>query len=331
MTVFMNRLVWAGAASIALVSTASAHITLDTAQAPAGGSYKAVIRVPHGCDGAATTALKVTIPEGFYNVKPMPHAGWEIETVNGAYAKTYMSHGVPVAEGLQQVAWKNGTLPDAYYDEFVMQGTLSADIEPGTVLYFQTEQTCADGSVSHWVGMGGAAGEEPAPRLTVTAAAAGAHQSHGDHASADVQASDDVAVGDLAISGAFARATLPGAPVGGGFLDITNNGDTDDRLVSVSSDVAGVVQLHAMRMDGDVMKMSLMPDGIPLPAHETVPLQPGGMHLMFMKLNGPLREGSTINVDLTFEKAGEVTVPFQVRGIAAVRADGDMPGMDHAR
>ena len=52
MTTFMTRLAWAGAICLASLSAANAHMTLETGEAPAGGSYKAVIRVPHGCDGA---------------------------------------------------------------------------------------------------------------------------------------------------------------------------------------------------------------------------------------------------------------------------------------
>ncbi len=336
MTTFMTRLAWAGAISLASLSAANAHMTLETGEAPAGGSYKAVIRVPHGCDGAATTEIHVQVPEGFYSVKPMPHAGWELETVTGPYTNTYMNHGTPVSEGVTEVIWKGGELPDAYYDEFVMRGSLSADIAPGTVLYFPAVQLCADGSANHWTGTGETSDAEPAPKLTVTAAGHG-HGGHDDHAAMshdmshdmDHAMSEDIKLGDLDITGAFARATLPGAPVGGGFLSITNNGDTDDRLIAASSDAAGDLQLHNMRMDGDVMKMYQMTDGIPVPAHETVELSPGGLHIMFMKLNGPLVEDSVVDVELTFEKAGTVTVPFAVKSIAAKEAGHDMHGMDH--
>ncbi|MBB4122976.1 copper chaperone PCu(A)C [Martelella radicis] len=136
-----------------------------------------------------------------------------------------------------------------------------------------------------------------------------------------------VKVGDLAISGAFARATLPGAPVGGAFLTIENQGDQDDRLVSATADFAGMTQLHNMRMEGEVMKMYQMENGIPLPAHETVQLAPGGLHVMFMKLKQPLVEGDTVEVELTFEKAGAVTIDLPVESFAAKT----MEGMDHGK
>ncbi len=134
-----------------------------------------------------------------------------------------------------------------------------------------------------------------------------------------------VTAGDLEISGAFSRATLPNAPVGGGYLTITNKGAADDRLVSVSSPAAGLSQIHEMKMEGDVMKMNELPDGLVIPAGGTVKLEPGGYHLMFMQLTAPLVEGQSFPVTLTFEKAGAVEVQVEV-GSPAARE----PAMDHS-
>ena len=135
----------------------------------------------------------------------------------------------------------------------------------------------------------------------------------------------DTTIGDLTIAGAFTRATLPNAPVGGAYLTITNSGAADDRLVSASTPAAGMTQIHEMKMDGDVMKMNELPDGLVVPAGQTVKLEPGGYHLMLMKLTGPLVEGTKVPVTLTFEKAGTVEVEVEVGGIAA-----KAPAMDHA-
>nr|WP_314262594.1 copper chaperone PCu(A)C [uncultured Devosia sp.] len=132
-------------------------------------------------------------------------------------------------------------------------------------------------------------------------------------------------LGDIDISLPFSRATLPNAPVGGGFLTITNKGAEDDRLVSATSSVAGDTQIHEMAMEGDVMKMRELADGLVIPAGETVTLEPGGFHIMFMKLNQPFVEGETVTVTLTFEKAGTVEVPLPVQSPAADGA----PAMDH--
>lgn len=127
----------------------------------------------------------------------------------------------------------------------------------------------------------------------------------------------EVTLGSLTIADGFSRATLPNAPVGGGFLTITNSGSADDRLVSATSPVAGEVQIHEMKMEGDVMKMAQLPDGLPIPAGQTVTLQPGGFHLMFMQLKQALVEGTKLPVTLTFEKAGSIEVELDIEGIAA--------------
>lgn len=126
-----------------------------------------------------------------------------------------------------------------------------------------------------------------------------------------------VSVGDLSLSGAFTRATLPNAPVGGGFLTIVNEGGEADRLVSAASPVAKMVQLHEMKMEGDVMKMAELENGIEIPAGETVTLAPGGLHIMFMGLKQAFEEGSTIPVTLTFEKAGTIEIELVVMGVSA--------------
>lgn len=124
-------------------------------------------------------------------------------------------------------------------------------------------------------------------------------------------------LGSLEISAPFTRATLPNAPVGGGFLVIENTGTEGDRLVSATSPVAGDTQIHEMRMDGDVMRMRELADGIDIPAGGTVTLAPGGYHLMFMQLNQPFVEGQTVPVTLTFENTGSVELQLPVLGSAA--------------
>lgn len=131
-----------------------------------------------------------------------------------------------------------------------------------------------------------------------------------------------VQVGDLEISGAFTRATLPGAPVGGGYLVVTNHGDTDDRLVGGAAPFANDVQVHEMAVVDDVMQMRELQDGIVIPAGESVELKPGGYHLMFMALTTALVEGETVTVSLKFETAGTVDVEFAVEATGARGASG---------
>lgn len=145
-----------------------------------------------------------------------------------------------------------------------------------------------------------------------------AHDDHDHHA---------VAAGGLEISGAFTRATNPGAPVGGGYFTITNNGGTDDRLIAVEGDISERVEIHEMSMVDDVMSMRELPDGLPIPAGETVSLAPGGYHLMFMNLNTSLVEGETVDIVLVFEEAGDVPVALSVEA-AGARGTSDH-GHDH--
>jgi|JI10StandDraft_1071094.scaffolds.fasta_scaffold73645_3 copper(I)-binding protein len=135
-----------------------------------------------------------------------------------------------------------------------------------------------------------------------------------------------ITLGDIEISGAFTRATLPNAPVGAGYLTIANKGTADDRLMSANSPVAGMTQIHEMKMEGDVMKMTELPDGLAIPAGGTVSLAPGGLHIMFMKLKQAFAEGTTIPVTLTFETAGSVDVELAVGPINADEPAHDMAG-----
>jgi periplasmic copper chaperone A len=130
-------------------------------------------------------------------------------------------------------------------------------------------------------------------------------------------AHDTFRVGSLEISGGFTRATLPNAPVGGGYITIVNHGSADDTLIAATSPAAEEVQLHEMKMEGAVMKMTELPDGIPVPAGATVTLAPGGLHLMMMGLTAPLIEGETVPVTLTFANAGTVEIMLVVGSINA--------------
>src|ERR1700676_2320871 len=89
--------------ALAGASMAFAHITLENQQAPIGASYKAVMRVPHGCEGSATVAVRVRIPEGFIEVKPMPKPGWKLDVVRGKYQKPMSVRGTKVTEGVTEV------------------------------------------------------------------------------------------------------------------------------------------------------------------------------------------------------------------------------------
>lgn len=142
----------------------------------------------------------------------------------------------------------------------------------------------------------------------------------------------EIKAGDLVIDQAWSRATPGGAKVAGGYLTIANKGAAADRLVSATADVSGKVEIHEMSMDGGVMKMRMLENGLPIEPGKTVKLAPGGYHIMFLDLKGPLKEGEKLPVTLQFEKAGKVQVTFDVEGVGAKApgdAGGSMTKMDH--
>jgi uncharacterized protein YcnI len=147
----INRLGLPIALALTLIaSSARAHITLETHEATIGSSYKAVFAVPHGCAGSATIKIRVQIPEGVIAVKPMPKAGWSVDAVEGKYAAEYDFHGTRISEGVKEVVWSGGKLPDHNYDEFVLIGFLTDSLKPSTMLYFPVVQECEQG-VSRWI------------------------------------------------------------------------------------------------------------------------------------------------------------------------------------
>ncbi len=137
----------------------------------------------------------------------------------------------------------------------------------------------------------------------------------------DTHASEPVMAGDLHLSGFWTRAMLPGQKAGGGFLTITNNGATDDRVVGVSTPQAARAEIHEMAVIDDVMKMRPLADGLVVPAGETVQLKPGGLHLMFMAVSEPFQEGAMVPVTVSFEKAGDVPVMLKVMPVGTKRMD----------
>ncbi len=134
------------ASSLALATAASAHVTLEQPEAPAGSNYKAVLKVGHGCDGSATTRISVALPAGFRAAKPTPKAGWLLEVKREKLSAPYESHGRQVSDEVVEVSWTAKAaefyLQDAWYDEFIIRGGLPAS---AGALWFKVSQTCVIG------------------------------------------------------------------------------------------------------------------------------------------------------------------------------------------
>ena len=107
------------------------------------------------------------------------------------------------------------------------------------------------------------------------------------------------------------------------------------KLVAISSPVAGVGEVHEMKMEGDVMKMRAVTGGLDLPAGKAVELKPGGYHVMLMDLKSTLQKDTTIALTLVFKDAKGVETKTEIQVPVSMAAPGakaaDMPAMDHSK
>jgi hypothetical protein len=130
--------------------------------------------------------------------------------------------------------------------------------------------------------------------------------------------------GSIAATGAWARATPPGTTTSAVYVTLTNGTGTDDALVAVATPVTPTAEIHEVStvsaapmesagMGGGGM-MGMHPiEKLPLPAGGMVELKPGGYHIMLIGLTEPLKDGTTIDVTLTFEKAPPITLTVPVK------------------
>jgi copper(I)-binding protein len=150
--------------------------------------------------------------------------------------------------------------------------------------------------------------------------------------SAETTPENSAASGTLTVDTVTANLTLP-TPTGAVYMRITNGTTQDDALVGAAVPGCGVVELHEMMMDGDVMRMRPV-DGqrIPIPAGQTVMLERGGLHVMCLEKTGTYTVGDTVPVTLQFANAGtievnaEVIAPGEMNGEMSGEMNGDMGG-----
>ncbi len=136
-------------------------------------------------------------------------------------------------------------------------------------------------------------------------------------------ASQSALAANISVTDAWARATMPGQKVSAAYLQIQS--DADARLVSASSPAVPRVEVHEMKMDGDVMRMREV-KAIELPKGKTVSLEPGGLHIMLMNLTKPIVAGEVIPLTLLVESGGKRQT-LEVK--AEARAPGAMPQHHH--
>jgi copper(I)-binding protein len=133
---------------------------------------------------------------------------------------------------------------------------------------------------------------------------------------------------NVTVTDAWARATVQGQKATGAFMKITAKDNA--KLVGASSPVAGVVEVHEMKMDKDIMKMAALPNGLDLPAGKAVELKPGGYHVMLMDLKAPLAKDTTIPLSLTVQDAKGVKSTVELKLLVGMQAPG-MPSHDHSK
>ncbi|WP_454692269.1 copper chaperone PCu(A)C [Achromobacter aloeverae] len=159
----------------------------------------------------------------------------------------------------------------------------------------------------------------------------------------------DFKAGAIEIDDLWMRATAPGQSVGGGYMEIDNDGKQADRLLSITSPIADSVEMHETRTENGVSSMRAT-GPVTIPPDSEIKFAPGGYHLMFLKLKQPLKQGDEVPATLVFEHAGAVDVRFKVKPIGykagsggAMNHDmghgmgdmgnmgnmGNMPGMNH--
>ncbi|WP_228529701.1 copper chaperone PCu(A)C [Diaphorobacter caeni] len=257
----------------ALLATAAAHahVVLPAGGANVGSPYDAAFRVGHACkDTKATTAIEVELPKTFQFKEAVARSGWKLS------APATGSQGGTVRWEAESAAT---ALPDSEKAAFVVRGVLPSKAQ---TLHFPVHQICDTGRAD-WVQIPTSANasekpEFPAARLEVLP--------------------DTVAAVD--VRDAWVRAAVPGQSGTGAF--VTLQAPQGAKLVAVKSAAAGVVEIHEMKLENDVMKMRAIP-ALDLPAGEPVKLAPGGLHLMMMDLKQPITAGRTLGFTLTLEDA----------------------------
>jgi copper(I)-binding protein len=273
-------------ASVIIPSSVMAHAVLAEPSALAGSYYKGAVRIGHGCDGSPTTGVKLFIPTGFEGAKPQLKTGWTLQVKKANLAKPYQSHGKTVTEDVIELEWtansKESALPDGAFDEFAFMVKLP---EKTGASWLRILQTCEKGQMD-WAeiptsGLSTKGLKMPAALLVLKAEGVGN--------TAGVNVSDT-----------WIRPTVAGQKSTGAFMKLTAKDNS--KLIGVSSPVAGVAEVHEMKMEKDVMKMAPI-SSLDLPAGKAVELKPGGFHVMLMDLKSPLEKGAKVPLTLKFQDA----------------------------
>jgi copper(I)-binding protein len=267
-------------AALLVPPSAQAHVSLSPANAAPGARLDVHFRVGHGCNGAPTIALTVTIPPGVTNVTPAEQQGWSIATVRQGARMT-------------AVTWKGGSLAADKPGEFVVAMTLPA---AGAQLAFPATQVCRNGEEA-WneLPMAGMTMTHPAPVLLLAAAA-------------------PAAPATLAVSNAWFRA-LPSSQPAGGYFTLRNNGAKPATLTGAQSPACGMLMMHKSENKGGMAGMEMVP-ALPVAAGASIAFTPGSYHLMCTDPRPAMKPGASVKVTLQFQDGTQLPVDFAVRNAA---------------
>lgn len=273
---------------------AFAHVSVAPASVEAGQTWRGVVHVSHGCDGAPTTAVEVNLPATATQVRASASLGWQMQ------------------QSATKVAWTaepGNSLPVKEKGEFPLEFQAPRQTGP---MWIGVTQKCGATAINWFdVPSQGTSTEgmkTPAALVQV------------------VSAQGAAALGTQpSVDGAWIRASVPGQQATGAFMRIIAKEPT--KLVGASSPAAGTAEVHEMKMEGDVMRMR--PAGaIDLPVGKPFELKPGGYHLMLQDLKGPLKAGSTVALTLVFRDAKGAETRKNLNVPVALAAP-SMPSMDH--
>lgn len=138
---------------------------------------------------------------------------------------------------------------------------------------------------------------------------------------------DDYSHGGITVSAPWARATPPAARTGAVYASIRNSGDAPDRLIGIETEMAARGEIHQMSIEGGVMRMRPLGEGLLVAPGATVALAPGGLHVMLTGLKKPLRTGEAFAATAVFETAGRIEVKVAVVAMGAPPPGGHMMEM----
>jgi uncharacterized protein YcnI len=166
------------AAAFAISLPAHAHITFENKEVKAGSTVKFVLRVPHGCAGSPTTAVRIALPEELTEAKPQPKPSWKLDVTrieaqgDGSGENGHAAHGGHDDAVIKEIAWSGGRLEDSYYDEFVFRAKVAENIAVAAI-FVPIIQECEAG-VERWIEIppAGASSDDlkfPAPSIRILA------------------------------------------------------------------------------------------------------------------------------------------------------------------